>query len=233
MKSDRLENVWRSNLQAVSLLCLLGWLVAMPARAQSVANNFCWGNGTCDIATPNFVNVYWDSSLAQWDTDVAATTTDMHHANIDALTEAIVRSQYFSALTQYSVTSVTMGQSIGAGGCLAAPATLDKAREKLQDLANCILKHYPSLNNGNTILNVFVPPQSMPASNTADFCTKYAGEHGQYWTPVGITFLPTSASCNKSLDNLMKTTTHEMIEAATDPNPPSPTGWKDNTPGPF
>ena len=221
------------------LLSLFAAGMTIPLRSQSVGN-FC-PSGTCDIATPNYINVYWDSSLAQWDSDVAANTTDMAHQHIDDLMDALVHSQYFTntsifgsgSVSQYSTTGVSRGPSLSASGCIAAPATLDLAHSQLPTLVNCLLLANPSLNNGQTIFNVFVPPQTAPASPTADFCTKFIGEHDKYGTSVEITFLPTNTACAKSLGALFKTVTHEMVEATTDPVPASPTGWKDGNPGGF
>src|SRR5215813_11685564 len=142
------------------MLLVVGLLTApLSARAQTLGN-FC-PSGTCDITDPHYVNVYWDSSLAQWDTDVAAgVNADFGHDHVDHLTEAVINSKYYSGLTQYSVTSVSLGPSISAAGCAAAPATLDKALNNLPTLVNCLLALYPALKKDNTILNVFVPPQS-------------------------------------------------------------------------
>jgi hypothetical protein len=133
------------------------------------------------------------------------------------------------------VTSVTMGPSLSAAGCISAPATLDKARSSLPTLVTCLLALHPSLNASNTILNVYVPPQSMPVSG---FCGVGGGftevaEHQQYGTSVGVTFIPTNLACAGSLAGLFEHATHEMVEATTDPNPPSPTGWKDGDIGDF
>lgn len=229
---------YRARFVSVCLLLLGALLFApRPSQAQTLGN-FC-PNGTCDITNPNFVNVYWDSSLAQWDADVAANTTDMAHDHLDHLTEALVHSEYFvntsmfgdGALNQYSVTGATFGGSIAAGGCLAAASTLDKARSDLPTLVNCILAAHPSLKADNTILNVFVPPQSMQVQGICQGEGERA-EHGQYGTAVGVTFLPTAKACG-DLSGLFSAVTHEMVEATTDPNPPSPTGWKDGSPGDF
>jgi hypothetical protein len=212
---------------------LLGVLLAAPVLSPAqTLGNFCpWG--TCDITNPHYVNVYWDSSLAQWDTDAATVTTDMGHDHIDHLTEALINSKYFSALTQYSVTSVTLGPSLSGAGCVAAPATLDKALSSLPTLVNCILGLNPSLKADNTILNVYVPPQSMPTKGFCGVSGNELAEHGQYGTAVGVTFLPANKACAGSLAGLFASATHEMVEATTDPNPPSPTGWKDGVPGDF
>src|SRR5262249_18363838 len=60
-----------------------------------------------------------------------------------------------------------------------------------------------------------------------------AAEHGQYGTAVGVLFIPTNKACGGSLSAIFGSVTHEMIEATTDPNPPSPTGWKVGTTGDF
>lgn len=223
----------------VAFMVLRILVLPIPARAQSVGN-FC-PSGTCDIATPNYVNVYWDSSFAQWDIDVAATTADMQHQHIDDLTQALINSQYLvnntkfgnGSLTQYSITNATFGGSLAAVGCTAAPSTLDLAHQQISNVVNCILAANPSLNNGQTILNVFVPPQSAPASSTADFCSKFSGEHDKYGTSVEATFLPTNKACSKSLSGLSFVMSHEMVESATDPLAASPTGWKDANWGSF
>jgi hypothetical protein len=227
-RTARFQHGW-----LVKACLLLAVLLATPviAPAQNLGN-FC-PIGTCDITNPHYVNVYWDSSLAQWDTDVATVTTDMGHDHIDHLTEALIHSQYFSALTQYSVTSTSLGSSLSGAGCLAAPATLDKALSSLPTLVNCILALNPSLNADNTILNVYVPPQSMPVKGFCGGKGSELAEHGQYGTSVGVTFIPANKACAGSLAALFGSATHEMVEATTDPNPPSPTGWKDGEWGDF
>ncbi|HXZ27516.1 MAG TPA: IPT/TIG domain-containing protein, partial [Terriglobales bacterium] len=224
----------RQGWGAAACLLALCWLGAPGSAHAQGLGNFC-PIGTCDITNPHYVNVYWDSSLAQWDTDVAANTPDMAHDHIDHLTESLIHSKYFADLTQYSVTSVSMGPSISASGCAAAPATLDKALAAIPTLVNCLLLLYPSLKADNVILAVYVPPQSMVATG---FCQKKGdetGEHQEYGLPVGnVLFLPTTKPCNNgSLAALFGVATHEMVEATTDPNPPSPTGWKVGTTGDF
>src|SRR5262249_61033267 len=117
-------------------------------------------------------------------------------------------------------------------GSPARPATLDKPLSNLSTLVNCLLALYPALKKDNTILNVFVPPQSMQVQGICQGEGERA-EHGQYGTAVGVTFIPTAKACGTSIASLFAALTHEMVEATTDPNPPSPTGWKDGSPGDF
>jgi hypothetical protein len=213
------RGIWRHVIAViVGLIALAG--ASLPARAVS---NFCpWG--TCDIATPVYVNVYWAASASAWDAAQSSSTATI--TRIDALTNALFHTAYFSALSQYSVSSASLQPSIVASGCAPAPAVIDDAFNQVKDLANCVLAAHPNLDPDVTILNVFLPPSTAPASPTADFCKKFNGEHDKYGSPVAITIIPTHPACNGSVTGVFSTLTHEMTEATTDPNPSSPTGWK-------
>jgi hypothetical protein len=210
----------RRSVFCSALLVAVALLVPQSAKAVS---NFC-PFGTCDITSPVYVNVYWSQN---WSAAVTASSTpDMTTARIDALTESLIQSGYFSGLQQYSVVSENfIMPSIVEGNCGSPPGDLDTAHSQLGAFATCVVDLNPSLNNGNTILNVFLPPQTVPIAGH-DFCSKDIGEHDQYGSPVEVTFLPTNSGCNGSISTLFATMSHEMVEAATDPNPKSPTGWK-------
>ena len=188
------EHDFRWSLSAF-LIAVISIATPGPARAVS---NFC-PSGTCDIATPVYVNVYWS---ANWNVAVATSSTpDMTTTRIDALTQSLINSAYFSGLQQYSVTSVAvLMPSIVEGNCGAPPGDLDTAHSQLGAFATCVIALNPFLNNGNTILNVFLPPQTAPIAGH-DFCTKSNGEHDKYGSPVEVTFLPTNSSCNGSIKN--------------------------------
>lgn len=206
---------------------------ASLSSAQGVGN-FCPDSifgGTCDITNPVYVNVYWDTSEQQWDQDeIAVGQGDMLSARIDALTNAITHSNYFLGLSGYSVVSATFLRSVAVGDCAPLPFTIQPPNnylnKQMQAVANCVLAANPDLNPSTTILNVFIPPQVVPTSPTADYCTKFNGDHDQFWSPVGMTRIPTHPTCNSNIAALFATLTHEMVEAATDPVPASPTGWK-------
>jgi hypothetical protein len=215
----------------LTVLVLGGILfLTAPALAQSV-HNFC-PNGTCTLQQAVVTNLYWDTSLALWDADVAtAATTDMAHGHIDDLVQALLNSGTFGRLSQYNASfSGNVGTSIAAGGCAAVPSNIAGAKNNVGNMVNCILKIYPNLNNGNTILAVFLPPQVGPSSGWCSGPGSTAGEHDEYGTPVEIAILPTNKNCSKTLNALLAITTHELAEAVTDPNPSSPTGWRDEDP---
>jgi len=226
----------RSWLSKVAPISVVVWflmmdgilLLVVPAQAQSV-HNFC-PIGNCTLQNAVVTNVYWDTSMAQWDADVAVTTTDMAHAHIDDLIQALVNSGYFGQLSQYNASILNVGPSLAAAGCAATPSNIQNAINNVGNLVNCILKNNPNLNNGNTILAVFLPPQVGPSSGWCGGVGTTIGQHGEYGTSVEIAILPTNTNCNSSLAQLLTTTSHELAEAVTDPNPPSPTGWKDEDP---
>jgi hypothetical protein len=210
----------KSSLVVACLLLLLAF--AIHANAVS---NFC-PSGTCDIAKPIYINVYWDTSAQQWNTDIAGNDPTATISRVDALTDAICHSAYFSQLTQYSVTSCKMLPSFVENGCGAVPADLDKAHDKLGDFATCVISHHPDFDQDRTILNVMLPPQVVPATPTSVFCSQFSGEHDKYGSPVAVTFIPTNSMCNPGIKGISAVMTHEMVEATTDPVPQSPTGWK-------
>src|SRR5260370_16304733 len=91
------------------LLALL--LPPLGAQAQNIQNWVCV-SGTCVMENPVFVNVYWDTSEAKWDSDAAGFDKTATVARIDALTRAICHSAYFSGLKQYDVRSCQVHPSI-------------------------------------------------------------------------------------------------------------------------
>ena len=200
-----------------------GWTVQRPQQVGNVCPF-----GTCDISTPIFMNVFWDSSPGQWDSD-AALTPGLREADIEGFTSALIASPYFAGLMQYHVNSVSMRPGITVGSCGAVPTTIDQALSEMGRFADCVMAlvndpaNFPS---GNAVLNVFLPPQTMPASPTADFCAKFAGEHDKFGSSVEVTVIPTNSRCNGNAAGVFLTLSHEMVESATDPLAASPTGWK-------
>ena len=63
---------------ATVLLMLLALAPGSGARA-GVGNFLCTSNSCGVDSTPIYINIYWDSSLDQWDVDVAASSTEMQH----------------------------------------------------------------------------------------------------------------------------------------------------------
>src|SRR5690242_11601625 len=182
------------------LACCLFSFFALSLQSVAVSN-FC-PSGTCDIAHPIYVNVYWDTSVQQWNSDISVNDPSATVDRIDALTDAICHSAYFSQLTQYSVTSCKTLPSIVENGCGSIPSDLDKAHDKLGDFGACVISHHPDFDLDRTILNVLLPPQVAPASATSDFCKNFSGEHDKYGSPVELTFNPTNSKCNSGIGGI-------------------------------
>jgi hypothetical protein len=211
----------------VSLLVVPLFMAGCPSRsaAQGVGK-FC-PFGTCDITNPVYVNVYWDSSKSQWDQDeIAASQGDMLTARIDALTRALTHTNYFVGLSGYGVVGATFLRSI-ASACVPVPATWTQAHDSMDSFTTCILTANTDLDVTHTFFNVFLPPQTTCSPGIG-------GDHDQYlalgnWpggVDVVVAWIPTDGTCNSNIGSLFASLTHEMVEAATDPNPASGTGFK-------
>lgn len=195
------------------------FLMALATRPASAVPNFCpleFLTGPCVVTHPLYVNLYWDTSPAQWDADVKAGPF-MTQARIDAVSLAIVNSGYFGPLSQYQVTSVKMAPSV-TSACVPVPTSMDVIESQVLGFINCAL--------GGTLLpeivNVLLPPQT----SGGNWCTQRSANHKNYGAFALIALLPTNSACNPTFSNLMYSMTHEMVEAATDPSPNALSGYK-------
>jgi hypothetical protein len=208
---------------ALMMVLLLSTLLCNKAMVGNIGN-FC-PIGTCVIDNPVYFNVYWDP---QWDSDVqAAGRPDLLSAKIDALTMALINSAYFSQLAQYKVYSVQMGPSIKAA-CGPPPPSMDavvaNGNRLLNSFVECVVESNPGLtsffNSGNLILNIYIPPTTLPGKWGT-------GADHKLIQSVAIALLPTNQTgYNGNVYRVLEITSHEMVEAATDPNSGSPTGYK-------
>jgi hypothetical protein len=98
-------------LATVSIACLTSVLTPSVARADQ------FGPGANSYLTnANFVLVYWESTAANWNTDVTnggfpGATKD----RLDAFMQAVAHSSYFEGLSEYGVKSVHMVPSMVLG----------------------------------------------------------------------------------------------------------------------
>ena len=186
------------------------------------------------MAAATFVNLYWDTT---WDADNPTIKVGM----VNAVTQAVVDSTYFSSLSEYGVTSVSF-----AGGFLPdpncpskAPASVgfyDPFNTSIAGFVQCEHDHGPSLlQNSNVVYNVILPASSMESDFfSSNFCTgagspaawHYHGlEDTPPWpfgggpfsgTPI-YTIVLTNPRCGSNA--LFGSLFHEMVEALTDPFP--------------
>lgn len=179
---------------ALMAVLLLSTLLCNKAMAGNIGN-FCppsATNGTCVIDNPVYTNVFWDTSAAQW--DVHDGSAGESRLVLDSILQALVNSAYFSQLVQYKVYSARMTPGISPN-CGPAPASMDAFDNDTvaNNFLACLLAEFPALNNGNTVLNIFLPSTTGPGG----WCSLRSAKHHMYGSPgVAVTILPTNSTCN-------------------------------------
>jgi hypothetical protein len=147
------------------LLACAGFAFLPLARAQKTAHV------DSPIASPTFVNLYWDNT---WDAD----NPGMKRGSLDAITQAIVNSSYFKGLGEYGVTSASF-----AGGFLPESACPGKApnsvgfydpfNTSIAGFVQCEHDNGPAiLRQNNVIYNVILPPSAIESDFwSSNFCS--------------------------------------------------------------
>lgn len=182
------------------------------------------------IASPTFVNLYWDNT---WNTD----NPGMKKESLDAITQAVANSSYFKGLSEYGVTSASF-----AGGFLPEPACPQKAPNRVgfydpinTSIAGFVQCEHDSgpaiLRQNNVIYNVILPPFSIESDFwSSNFCTgpgspiawHYHGLEDSFPNIFGgqpiYTIVQSNPKCGGNA-SLVPSLTHEMVEATTDPFP--------------
>jgi hypothetical protein len=221
-------------------LCFVAALMLATRCLAHGVGNFC-PFGPCVPSQETIINLYWDSSVSQWDTHVGGAASGLTVGQLDAFTTALVHSTYFFQLHQYHVNQILMGPTLTAGDCSATPsaatqpANVDAAiNGGIDALIGCIAQTNPTLKTVNAaIINVFLPPQVIDVKGTG-FCspkpdkTHAAAMHNgsSVSNRFSWTIIPTTGVCNSGFGAVTSSLSHEMVEAATDPNPAAPSGWK-------
>jgi hypothetical protein len=226
-------------------LLAVGLSAATQARADNVNNDYCYWpafhDQNCVIYNPVYVNVYWDTNQATWDNDVTAQSTGWAQARIDLITQAILRSGFFSRMSVYGVQSASWG---GSFNCAGPPITVGTAMQgpSVEALVQCVIAQNPAFIDpggdrkgkvsDSIVFNMFLPPQV----DGSDFCitdgkgNKPFAKHLKVDTSLGavkVTFNSTNNNCNStSSNNLIQGLSHEMVEAASNPDPNGASGYR-------
>lgn len=206
------------------LLACAGFGLLPSANAQKTAHI------DSPIASPIFVNLYWDSA---WDTD----NPGMVKASLDAITQAVVNSSYFKGLSEYGVTSASF-----EGGFLPEPTCPSKApnsvgfydpvNTSIAGFVQCEHDNGPAILRQNSVIyNVILPPSSTESDFwSSNFCSgpgspiawHYHGLEDSFPNVFGgppiYTIVMSNPKCGGN-SSLVPTLTHEMVEATTDPYP--------------
>lgn len=220
-------------------------LLQSPSSAQPVSQSLGCGaaflGGTCSISNGQVVNVYWDTSIGQWDTDIVQSFRSRGpgspptHALLDEDVQVLTHSTYFSGLQEYQVASVKALPSLAVGSCAPQPssvADLWNNPSQIDSVIKCLENANPSLKSSGqgsaavqTIFNFMI----LPLPGDVTWCqTGVPNEpngvgawHGDQSEVYSI--IPTG--CNTTTASVEYSVSHELVEALTDPDTWS--GWAD------
>jgi hypothetical protein len=235
---------------ALLLLLLLLASLPLPASAQDVRSDCIDKDhkppSQCGvIEQPKILNVYWDTSAAQWDIDAAAATNTQ--ARIDAHLQALTRSTYFSQLGQYHVGASEFLGSVTSTGCLSS--LTDPQNHPIANLLamalvlDCVRQRQPQKFENVNLVVLLLPPQVAPAWITASTPVSITGALPSCaaFSPVHLGFdafhvkfgdMPTAIiplQCLGAFSNVFGAITHEIVEAMTNADPIFQNGYVDRT----
>ena len=238
LKEDNVPHIESLFVFARLLIAFVTFCVLLAISPSAHAGVGC-ERAHCGKSSPTFINVYWDTSAATWDSDAAAIGPGVTEGQIDTFTAALVHSSYFSKLNQYSPTGVFTASilpSTTATTCGAPPPDVDTAHARMGTFMSCVMTLNPAITS-DMIVNVFLPPQTINMS----FCNPITDGSGRTVhaeakhdvTGVGgqpaYTFIPTTAACTGSAGVVFVALSHETVEAATNPYLGA-AGWQEWTP---
>jgi Kelch motif len=175
------------------------------------------------------VSIFWGAS---WQQAQGATLAN----NLNDFLKFFVASSLIDSLSEYNTPTQRIERGTFGGTITvtaSSPATIttdDSLRNLLRDLA----LNDPSLPrpSKNTLYCVFMPPGVQVKDGADASCTQFCGYHNVMDSGIFYAVLP-YPGCSGCLnghtdfDSLTITTSHEIVEAITDPVPGS--GWYDNT----
>ena len=201
--------------------------------------------GAADSPNADFTNIflYLPSTSGQtWDQHVASLGAPTSE-QIDDMTEALVCSSYFDALTQYAINPPIFS---GAEGTVAScvQKALHDAMSNMGVISFATMRSFAACeqsNNGDasTQVNIFVSPD-IKASNYnqdgTDMCSpgtdgsgSTGGYHGFGLNVPNFVVIPTGPMCNSDPSQVLHSLSHEMVETISDP---AGLGWIHGS-GPF
>jgi hypothetical protein len=181
-------------------------------------------------ATPQMVKLSGDVLTAPRIVPIFFANDAAMQAQIEDYLHQLASSSYWGATTnEYGVGALTIAPTIVTAD---APPTTDT------DLAPWIGNHFdgqagwPAQPDPQTIYAVFLPEGAVLHTSFGDSCRAFGGYHDEATGPqsqsVVFALLPRCEGGTRSpLDNLTLVTSHEMIEAATDPRAETAPGFQE------
>ena len=187
------------------------------------------------LGNPSIFNVFWDDN---WNSDHSgAFSTD----SIDNMTKALVSSKYFDAAGQYGVGSASFDDSNTSGGLLnPCPSTPGSTTDFVSILGfiECEVSLLPTgvpSPDDNSLYVVYLPRgttiDNFGINKSCDSFGAYhfmgnSGDAPRRTRKFAFAVVPLDCA-HGSADELSTLVSHEVIEAATDPN--VVLGWIDNS----
>jgi hypothetical protein len=209
-------------------------LTARTSAAEQVFNRGIGSDGT--VQTPTYVNVYWDTSGPQFDADVAAATDTVTGGpgpsmeQIEAITEALIRSDYLSGLGQYGISNWKWAAGIVLGDACPDPS-ISMPPPDTNTGHNIVTGGIPSclqtafdhrqFDTSQLVVNYIYPPQVKGGGDNG-LCKSANGYH-DHSGGIASTFVPLNVNCTSNdMSAFLISMSHEMVEATTDCEPANP-----------
>jgi hypothetical protein len=183
------------------------------------------------IAAVEVFVIFWGDA---WGAEPLATLM----GGVNDFFEYVVTSPLIDQLAEYSVQDYTIGHGKRAGAIALTttpPATVS------DDAVRALLKDQIASNPAiaqpgpNTLYFVFLPPGVTSDLGGGSSCVNFCGYHdNDGGTRYAVMPFPDCDSCLGSmaqLDALTTTSSHELCEAITDPEPSGTLGWYDDANG--
>jgi hypothetical protein len=172
------------------------------------------GKGPGDpLATPRVVPIFFANDATM-------------QAQVEQFLAALAPSEYWHATTsEYGIGAPTIASTIVT---TATPPTTDAALQQL--LVQNLTGTNPAWEtfDPNTIYAVYLP-DGVVLNAGGPSCQAWGGYHDEVTIqgapPIAYALLP---RCQGGLDTLTVVTSHELIEAASDPHPETATAWGDH-----
>jgi hypothetical protein len=209
-------------------------IVIVPLRTAAVAPvaapRLTYRGGPLLTAVEVFVFFWGDAWRSEPQTTLMGRINDFF--------QFVVTSPLVDQLAEYSVADYAIGHGKRVGAIAlttAPPATVSDAdvRAMIKDqLASNPAVAQPT---PNTLYFVFLPPGVTSELEGASSCVNYCGYHnndGELY--YAVMPFPDCGGCEggmTQLDALTTTTSHELCEAITDPQPSGAMGWYDDSNG--
>jgi hypothetical protein len=155
------------------------------------------------------------------------TGDDAIQAQVEDFLSRLPGTDYWHATTsEYGVGDVTIGTSIVSAD--AAPTTDDALQAWLATMTDGTHAGWPAA-DGNTLYAVFLPAGVTLSTPWGNSCSAFGAYHAEVTTSASAgaiyALMPRCQGQGAAIDSLTTATSHELVEAVTDPRPFTDTAY--------